>query len=407
MRQHRIPAVFYRGGTSKALIFRREDLPADPELRDRVILAAYGSPDPYRRQLDGLGGAVSSTSKVAIVGPASRPDADVDYTFGQVGIEEALVDWGGTCGNISAAIGPYAIEEGLVPAREPVTPVRVFNTNTGKLYIAHVPVAEGTFNPDGDYAIQGVPGTGARIVLDYLDPGGGVSGQLLPTGRPRDAFPCSLEPGSAEVLDATLVDAGNPLAICRLADLGLSGLELPPALDANAELMARLEAVRAHAAVACGLARAPREAGERSPAIPKVAFVAAPRAYTATDGTRVAESEMDVLARMLSMGRVHTSYALTGAIATAVAAVLPGTVVYELARPACRQSGWVRIGHPAGVLEVGVEVREVDGQLRVTRVSTARTARRLMDGYVYVPASRVGRGGLEVGVGLREVASRR
>jgi 2-methylaconitate cis-trans-isomerase PrpF len=263
--------------------------------------------------------------------------------------------------------------------------VRVFNTNTGKVFVARVPVADGAFEPEGEYAIQGVPGTGSRIVLDYLDPGGGISGALLPTGHPRDAFRVS---GGRE-LEATLVDAGNPLVICRLADLGLTGLELPPTLEADAELMARLESLRARAAVTCGLARTPEEAGERSPAIPKVAFVGPPRAYTATDGRAVDAAEIDVLARMVSMGRVHTSYALTGAIATAVAAVLPDTVVYDLARPRCRESGWVRIGHPAGVLEVGVEVREVGGDWRVVRVSTARTARRLMDGYVYVPATAI------------------
>jgi 2-methylaconitate cis-trans-isomerase PrpF len=474
MRQLRIPTAFMRGGTSKALFLREEDLPADPQQRDRAILAAYGSPDPYRRQLNGIGGATSSTSKVAIVGPSSRPDADVDYTFGQVGIHEDFIDWGGTCGNISAAVGPFAIEEGWLPARAPITPVRVFNTNTRKVYVAHVPVADGTFEPEGDYAIQGVPGTGSRIVLEYLDPGGGASGKLLPTGHARDAFEM---PGLGRV-EATVVDAGNPLAVCRLADLGLTGLELPAALDADAELHARLEALRAQAAVACGLAPTPAEASLRSPAIPKVAVVGPPIDYTATDGTPIRAEEIDVVGRIVSMGRVHTSYALTGAIATAVAAVLPGTVVHEVAhaarasetadgRPptaaderrgdaATRRHGegssplpggegqgegvpgagagiqgegvfatgavpqgegvpavegvppsstpavggrrsavvsvppetrWVRIGHPAGVLEVGVRVEEVSGVLRVATVSTARTARRLMDGFVYVPAS--------------------
>ncbi|MBI4491896.1 MAG: hypothetical protein HY690_03785 [Chloroflexi bacterium] len=390
MRQVRIPTVFMRGGTSRALFFRPQDLPSDPALRDRVILAVYGSPDPYRRQLDGIGGATSSTSKVAVVGPAQRPDADVDYEFGQVGIDAAIIDRGGNCGNISAAVGPYAIEEGLVAAQEPITRVRVFNTNTQKIIVAHVHVADGTFQPEGEYAIKGVPGTGSKIVLDYLDPGGSVTGRLFPTGHARDLFQV---PGLGEV-EATLVDASNPLVICRMEALGLEGLEAPAEIDANKALLASLEHLRGQAAVACGLAASPEEALRRTPAIPRVAFVRAPRAYTSTEGQLLDEGQRVVLARMTSMGRVHSSYAATGAIATAVAAFVPGTVAYEVARPSIRQGGeagrergWVRLGHPAGVMELGVEVEQVDGQWRAASVSTARTARRLMEGWVYAPAS--------------------
>ncbi len=388
-----------RGGTSKALFFRREELPADPELRDRVILAAYGSPDPFRRQLDGIGGATSSTSKVAVVGPSGGPGTDIDYLFGQVGIDAPLIDWGGNCGNISAAVGPFAIEEGWVPPGQPITPVRIFNVNTQKVILAHVPVADGTFLAEGDFAIQGVPGMGAKILLEYLDPGGSVTSRTLPTGHARDRFSV---PGLGQV-EVSVIDAANPLVVCRAEALGLSGIESPAAMDADGVLMARLEALRGQAAAACGLARTPEEAAERSPAIPKVAVVAPARSFRATDGTMVDASEVDLVGRVVSMGRVHSSFALTSAIGTAVGALLPGTVIYEVVAAGTGRgpsplltkegrggghTGWVRLGHPAGAMEaLGVTVEPVAGEWHVVKVSSNRTARRLMDGGVYVPAS--------------------
>jgi 2-methylaconitate cis-trans-isomerase PrpF len=389
------PAVIMRGGTSKAVFFKDEDLPADPEVRDRVILAAFGSPDPYGRQIDGLGGATSTTSKVAIIGRGYRPLAsrnetsdtaigrpkgvDVTYTFGQVSIDRPLVDGRGNCGNISSAVGPFAVDEGLVAAVEPTTPVRFLNTNTGKVIVAHVPTADGRFNPEGDLEIPGVPGTGARVQLDYLDPGGAVTGRLLPTGNVTDVLDV---PGVGRVR-VSLVDAANPLVFCSFADVGLTGKEPPAEVDADQELLERLEAVRAEAAVACGIAATPAEATRSAPSVPKLAMVGPPTTYDQLDGTVRAAGEFDLLARMLSMGKLHRAYPLTGAICTTVAANIPGTVVADALGGVA--GGAVRLGHPSGVLRMSAAPQQVDGEWTVEKVSADRTARRLMEGKVYVP----------------------
>jgi hypothetical protein len=352
-----------RGGTSRALFFRREDLPADRALWDRIFQAALGGPDPYARQLDGLGGGYSSTSKVAVIGPPSRPDVDVDYTFAQVDVTTQRVDYRGNCGNISSGVGPYAIDEGLVDVGPPAAAereVRFLNTNTDKVIVARVPLAEGGAAVEGDFELPGVPGRGARITLDFLDPGGAVTGRLLPTGSPRDEI---------EGVAASLVDATNPAVFVRAADLGLSGAETPEALDADAALLARLERIRAAAAAAMGMAPDPATATERSPAVPKIALVAPGR-----------HGASDVTVRLVSMGRFHRAVALTGAMCLAVAAHLPGTLVAEAAGRLAPGAD-VRIGHPAGVLAIAAKVE--DGQARSVRVY--RTARRLMEGWVRVP----------------------
>jgi hypothetical protein len=376
----RVRAVFVRGGTSRALVFHARDLPAR-EAWDPIFLAALGSPDPHGRQLDGLGGGISSLSKVAVVGPPTRPDADVDYTFGQVEVTRPVVDYRGNCGNISSAIGPFAIDEGLVPAREPETTVRIHNTNTRKLIHARVPVADGAAAVRGEFVLDGVAGTGARIALDFLDPGGAVTGRLLPTGEPRDALAV---PG-LPALSASLVDATNPMVFVRAKDLGLEGTEAPEDLDGRPGLAERLEAIRAAAAVRMGLARTPEEATRASAAVPKVAVVAPPAAYRTLAGATVGPEAVDVVARVVSMGKVHRAFALTGAMCLAIAARIPGTVVHEAAAPG-EPVADVRIGHPSGVLPVAARVeRAADGAARARTVTVYRTARRLMEGAVLVP----------------------
>jgi 2-methylaconitate cis-trans-isomerase PrpF len=364
--QRRIRAVFMRGGTSRAPFFHEADLPPAGEARDRVILAALGSPDPYGRQLDGLGGGISSLSKACVIAPPTHPGADVDYTFAQVHVREPVVDWSGNCGNCSAAVGPFAIDEGLVPAREGETRVRIHNTNTKKLILAHVPVAGGEAAVTGDFELPGVPGRGARIALDFLDPGGAGTGRLLPTGRPQDVL---------DGVPASLVDATNPMVFVRAADLGLTGTERPAALDADRALAARLEALRVAGARLMGL--------PGSAAVPKIALVAPPAPFTALDGTAYGADRADLVARVISMGNAHRAFALTAAMCLAVAAEIAGTVVQACA--AARTPGDLRLGHPSGVLPVAAAVRVRDGEAWAERVTVYRTARRLMEGFLRVP----------------------
>jgi len=379
--QRRIRAVFVRGGTSRALVFHHRDLPGDRAAWDTVFLAALGSPDPHERQLNGLGGGISSLSKVAVVGPSTHTDADVDYTFGQVEVTRPAVDYRGNCGNISSAIGPFAIDEALVAAREPITVVRIHNTNTRKLIHAHVPVEAGEAAVRGDFALDGVPGTGARIALDFLDPGGAVTGRLLPTGRAQDA----LEVPGLGTITASLVDATNPMVFVRAKDLGLDGTERPEDLDARPGVPARLEAIRAAAAIRMGLAQTPEEAGRASAAVPKIAILAPPAGYRTRAGDTVEPHAVDLVARIVSMGKVHRAFALTGAMCLAVAARIPGTVAHEVVA-LTGAAGDVRIGHPSGILPVAAAVkRGSDGAPVAQTVTVYRTARRLMEGFVRVP----------------------
>jgi len=381
--QRRIRAVLMRGGTSRGLFLHRADLPDDPQVRDRVILAAFGGGDPYGRQIDGVGGATSTTSKVVIIGPPSVPGADVDFTFGQVSVTAPLIDYGGTCGNLTSAVGPFAIEEGLVRGADPVTPVRIWQTNTRKHIVDHVPTSGGLPAVEGDYAIDGVPGTGAPVVIDFLSPGGAMTSGVLPTGHPVDR----LEVPGVGWVRASLVDAVNPVVFVLAADLGLAGVEMPDEIDGDPNLLARIEAIRAAAAVRMGLAARAEEATRRSPGVPKIAFVAAPAPYRSTRGVRVPPEEIDLVGRIMSMGRLHRAYALSGASCTAVAAMIEGTVVHEVARRGPAPERTVRIGHPAGVLDVGATVVRRGPLWEVEKVTTRRTARRLMEGAVLVPAS--------------------
>ena len=381
MDQERIRCAFIRGGTSRGAYLLAKDLPQDPDLRDRVILAIYGSPDP--RQIDGLGGADSLTSKVAIIAPSSRPDADVDYTFGQVSITASLVDYKGNCGNISSGVGPFAVDEGLVPVTEPVTRVRIYNTNTRKIIVADVPVKDGRALVEGDCAIDGVPGTGARIMLDFVDSGGAVTGKLLPTGRVKDSI--QVEDRRYTV---SLVDAANPAIFVKAEDLGLKGTELAAEIDTNPWLLAELERIRSVGAEMIGLVQDRRDGTRLSPAVPKVAFVSPPQEYRSSKGDVVRPDAIDLTARIMSMQKAHKAYAVTGAIVTATAAKIPGTVVNECFR-AREGSDFVRIGHSSGQLALEIVVEPRDGGWFLRRAALERTARRIMDGYVYVPKSKM------------------
>jgi 2-methylaconitate cis-trans-isomerase PrpF len=385
MPQVTVPATFYRGGTSRAVLFREADLAQYDDAAQRAImLAALGSPDPYGREIDGLGGGISSLSKVAVIG-AAGPDtgADVTFRFGQVDVETPMVEFLGTCGNISSAVGPFAVDEGLVPAVEPVTTVRVLSVNTGQLYLCHVPVKDGRAEVEGDYSIDGVPGPAARIALEFLEPGGSQGKGLLPTGQVRQSI--SLADGRS--FEVSIVDAANPMVFVRAADLDSDATELPADVDANLPLHAALEEIRDQAAVLMGLAPDVATAHAKAKAIPKVVMVASPAGYQTTGGVALPAARIDLTARMLSMGKCHRTMAGTAAICTAVAAAIEGSVVHEVTRAGAGASGEVRIGHGAGVLDIGVKAERRAAGWHVVSVSTFRTARRIMDGRVYVPST--------------------
>ena len=380
MRSRSIPADYWRGGTSKGVFLLEWDLPADRSEREPLLLRVIGSPDPYGKQIDGMGGASSSTSKVVIVRPSARPDCDVEYTFGAVAIDRPVIDWSGNCGNLTTAVGPFAVLHGLVPpaAADGVTSVRLWQANIGKRILAHVPLADGVPAEDGEFLMDGVAFPGSEILLEFLDPGGGESA-MLPTGRIVDDIDV---PGVGRIA-ATLVNAGNPTVFVEAAALGLAGVELQQEVNGNAALLARCEAVRAHATVRMGLAATPEAATRDRPATPKLSFVSAPASYVASSGKAVEAPSIDLVARILSMGALHHAYTGTGAVALAVAAALPGSVVARRARSGA--SSRVRIGHPSGTMTVGAEVVPKDGEWEVRRALMSRSARRLMSGEVWVP----------------------
>jgi 2-methylaconitate isomerase len=383
MPQLKVPAVFVRGGTSRAVLFKEEDLASYSEAeRDVIILAAIGSPDPYGRELDGLGGGISSLSKAGIIGRApAGSGADVTFKFAQVDVEQPRVEFLGNCGNISSAVGPFAIDEGFVAARGPITPVTVLSVNTDQRFIAHVPTGDGRAEPEGDYELDGVAGTAAKIALEFLEPGGSQGRGLLPTGRPSE--PMRLADGRE--LEISIVDAANPMAYVRAADLGAVGTELPQDVDASARLHDTLQEIRDLAAVRMGLAADLDQARGFVQAVPKVAMVAPPTAYVSTRERAIGEADQDVVVRMLSMGRCHRAIALTAALCTAVAAGVDGTVVAATSRPSARERGLIRIGHGAGVIEIGMKVEQRPDGPHAISASAFRTSRRIMDGYVYVP----------------------
>ncbi len=371
-----IPAVFMRGGTSKGVYLLDEVLPRDPAARDQAILDIYGSPD--MRQINGMGGADPLTSKVAILAPSKREGVDIDYTFGYVGIREAVVDYEGNCGNISAGVGVYAILKSMVKVTEPLTKVVIYNTNTRKIIEAQVPVKDGEVVFEGDYAISGVPGTGSKIFLNFPNSAGSKTGKLLPTGNVRDKL--TLRDG--RVIEVSLVDAANPAVFVQAEAIGLAGTELPADCETNPQILEDLEDIRTSAAVLMGLAQSKSGVG---PAVPKVAFVASSQTYLSSEQVAINAEDVDLLARTKAMAELHKTYAVTGGICLATAALLEGTIVHELCSKEAHVSGEVRIGHPSGVLEVLVELRKsADGRLELLRAGVCRTVKPIMDGNVYV-----------------------
>ena len=370
-----------RGGTSKAIMFHARDLPAEREAWAPIFAAAMGSPDPYGRQLDGMGGGVSSLSKVCVLAPSAREDADVDYTFAQVVIREVRVDYRQNCGNMSSAVGPFALEEGLVTASGESATVRIYNTNTRKIIHGTFPVEDGRPRYGGALPIPGVGGTGAPIRLDFLLPGGATTGRLLPSGAALDR----LEVPGLGTIEASLVDAANAAVFVRARDVGLSGTELPEALEARPEVLARLDAIRCAASVRMGIA-SDAEAARRIASVPFAAIVAPPADAPSLTGETICAGEMDVLVRVISNGQPHRALPLTISLCTAVAARIEGTVVAEALRSAAGD-GALRLGMPSGVLTVGAEVAREDGEWVARAGSFYRTARRLFEGRVLVPGT--------------------
>jgi len=368
-----------RGGTSNALIFRAEDLPRDRAAWDRIFLGALGSPDPYGRQLDGMGGGISSLSKVCVIGPSAHPDADVDYTFAQVAIREAFVDYSGNCGNMSSAIGPFAIDEGIVKLTGSEAVVRIHNTNTRKLIVARFPTEDGKAAVEGNFVLPGVAGSGAPIKLEFLAPGGAATGHLLPAG---DVIGL-LDVDGAGCIEASMIDAANPCVFVAAEALGLTGIEMPDQLERDTAIMNRLEAIRLAASLRMGIATTPAEAA-RKPSIPKVAIVTGPRDASTLTGEPLAADSSDITIRMISIGQPHRAVPLTGAMCLAVAARLPGSIVARVARPPAARDAPIRIAQPSGVTVVASALRRDGNGWFVEHATVYRTARRLMDGYVYI-----------------------
>jgi 2-methylaconitate isomerase len=392
--QLRIRATYARGGTSKGLFFRLQDLPDACQVpgpaRDRLLLRLLGSPDPYGKQIDGMGNASSSTSKAVILAPASRADHDVDYLFGQVSIDQPLVDWSGNCGNLSSAVGPLALSMGLVhPSRVPddgVCMVRIWQANIGKTILAHVPMAGGQVVESGDFELDGVTFPAAEVRLEFLQDTPAGEGHaapedaLFPTGRLVD----TLEVPGIGALQATLINAGIPTVFVRAEALGLDGTELPSGFNTQRDLLGRLEGIRIQGALAMGLIRDASEAVTRQHT-PKLAWVARPQRHPTSSGRIIEAHEVDVLVRALSMGQLHHAMMGTAAVAIAAAASVPGTLVHEAAGSPCGNAG-IRFAHPSGTLRVGAQAVQQGGAWRITRAIMSRSARILMEGWVRVPA---------------------
>ena len=388
--QIRIPATYMRGGTSKGVFFRLEDLPLSAQqpgpARDRLLMRVIGSPDPYGKQIDGMGGATSSTSKTVIVSRSTRPDHDVDYLFGQVAIDQAFVDWSGNCGNLSAAVGPFAVASGLVDAaripQDGTVVVRIWQANIGKTIVAHVPVSHGEVQETGDFELDGVTFPAAEVALEFMDPAadeGEGGGSMFPTGNVVDELDV---PGIGR-LRATLINAGIPTIFVDAQAIGYTGTELQDAINGDAKALAMFETLRAHGALRMGLIQQLVEARTRQHT-PKIAFVAKPADYVASSGRRVAAKDVDLLVRAMSMGKLHHAMMGTAAVAIGTAAAIPGTLV-NLAAGGGEARTAVRFGHPSGTLRVGAEARLVDGQWQVAKALMSRSARILMEGHVRIP----------------------
>ena len=384
MRQKKIPAVFMRGGTSNAVVFNQRDLPADRALWDEIFLAAIGSPDPSGRQLDGMGGGVSSLSKVCVVGPSSRPDADIDYTFAQVQVKEARVDYGANCGNMSSAMGPFAVDEGLVKVSGQEALVRIHNTNTRKVIHALFSMDEGLAAVDGDLAIPGVSGTGSPVKLEFRDPGGATTGKLLPSGRVVDTLDV---PGVGRIR-ASLVDAANATVWINAGDIGLAGTELPEQLDADAGVMQKLSAIRMAGSVAMGIAADAEEAAKKK-SVPFIGFVSPAQDAKLLSGETISADDIDLTGRVISNGQTHRALPLTVSLCMAVAARIEGSVVNAVLRKGGAAQAPIRIGMPSGILTVAATVSNQGGLWQAEQGAFYRTQRRMFEGQVLLRASRV------------------
>jgi 2-methylaconitate isomerase len=387
--QIKIPATYMRGGTSKGVFFRLQDLPETAQTpgaaRDALLLRVIGSPDSYAKQIDGMGGATSSTSKTVILSKSTRPGHDVDYLFGQVSIDKPFVDWSGNCGNLSAAVGPFAIsngliEPGLIP-RDGMAVVRIWQANIRKTIIAHVPMTDGQVQETGDFELDGVTFPAAEVQLEFMDPAAeeeGAGGSMFPTGNLVD----ELEVPGVGTLKATMINAGIPTIFVNASDIGYTGTELQDAINSDPKALNMFETIRAHGAVRMGLIAHVDEAAKRQHT-PKVAFVAQPAQYVSSSGKTVAVSDTDLLVRAMSMGKLHHAMMGTAAVAIGTAAAIPGTLV-NLAAGGGERSA-VRFGHPSGTLRVGAEAERVEGEWSVKKAIMSRSARVLMEGWVRVP----------------------
>ncbi|MDB5959097.1 MAG: 3-methylitaconate isomerase [Massilia sp.] len=391
--QIKIPATYMRGGTSKGVFFKLSDLPAAAQVagaaRDKLLLRVIGSPDPYAKQIDGMGGATSSTSKTVILAPATQPGHDVDYLFGQVSIDSPFVDWSGNCGNLSAAVGPFAIAAGLIAPdklpRDGVATIRIWQANIGKTIIAHVPMTDGEVQETGDFELDGVTFPAAEVQLEFMDPaadeegsGDAASNAMFPTGQLVD----DLEVPGVGKFKATMINAGIPTIFVNAEDIGYAGTELQDAINGDPKALARFETIRAYGALQMGLIKHIDDAAKRQHT-PKVAFVAPPAAYTASSGKQVGDGDIDLLVRALSMGKLHHAMMGTAAVAIGTAAAIPGTLVNLAAGGGARTA--VRFGHPSGTLRVGAEAVNQDGVWSVSKAIMSRSARVLMEGFVRVP----------------------
>ena len=372
--------VFMRGGTSKGCMFLREDLPEDRSQWDPIFLQVMGNPDP--KQIDGMGGTVSSNNKIVIVWKSEEKDVDVEYLVGQVIVGKSQVDYKSNCGNMTAAVGPFAVEEGLLTITQPITTVRMLNRNTDKYINVTVPIdpQTGTFAQDGDCHIAGVDGTAAELKVNFLNPAGSKTGKLLPTGNVLDVLDI---PGFGKI-EASILDVSNPMVLVRAEDIGMKGTELPEEINSNTEVSALLEKIRGTAACMMGFAKDLEDATANSPAVPKVGFFTAPVTFTDIAGEQVEASDMDLCARVISVFKCHKACPLTSASSISVAAQLEGSIIEKTLGMPGNASGCVRIGHPSGVMTMSPDIVRQDGELKLPGVAVQRTARRIMDGTVYV-----------------------
>ena len=392
--QIQIPATYLRGGTSKGVFFLREELPEAARVpgaaRDAILLRVIGSPDPYGKHTDGMGGATSSTSKTVIISRSEQPDHDVDYLFGQVAIDKPFVDWSGNCGNLSAAVGPYAIRKGLIPAeRLPengLATVRIWQANIGKTIIAQVPMRDGQVQETGDFELDGVTFPAAEVQIEFVDPADG-EGALFPTGNLVDELEVPTDITASGKIQATLINAGIPTIFVNAAEMGYTGTELQDAINNDSQALARFESLRAIGAVRMGLVGTVEEAVSRQHT-PKVAIVAPAAGYTASSGKQIAADDVDLLVRALSMGKLHHAMMGTAAVAIGTAAAIPGTLVNLAAGGGERRA--VTFGHPSGTLRVGAEAMQQNGQWSVTKAIMSRSARLLMTGEVHIPGEILG-----------------